>query len=462
MKSNNADINVPEPFANTQGVVPTLMFTGAPTASSVIGYGPYTEYNRNYNFFDNLTWIRGRHTLKFGFSSNRYQKTENAASDQGTFTFSNQGNPGSSANSFYQSWANFLLGNVATFTQPSTDITPNIWAWQHEAYAQDDFRVTPRLTAYFGVRWSFFGEPTDANNLLDNFDPALNNRANAPQINPSNGNIVPGTGNNTSLNGVIVGGKGSPFGAAVSNSNYADFAPRMGLAWDPFGGGKTSIRAGYGVYYDSPLFGGYEQNTFANPPYVQSVTYNNASFSNVASAALSVSASPLALHATPIPFRSPYVQQWSFDVQRQLPRDMILDVGYYGSKGTHLLGIVDINEAYPGVALTTGLHAPNGNTVFTTADTPNINAVRPYLGFNTINAIETAFDSNYHSLQVGFRKQFAAAGLIGAAYTYSKNLTDNWSDRSNAPQNSYNWHEGEYGPAMLDRTHVFTLNYVYV
>jgi hypothetical protein len=460
-KANNPDINVPEPFANPEGVIPTLVFTGAPTSSNLIGYGPYTEYNRNYNFFDNLTWIRGRHTLKLGFSSNRYQKTENAASGQGVFTFSNLGNPGSSANSFYQSWANFLLGNVSSFTQPSADLTPNIWAWQHEAYGQDDFRVNARLTAYFGVRWSFFGQPTDTNGLLDNFDPGLYKAANAPQINPATGNIVAGTGNNPSINGIIVGGKGSPYSDAVSNSNHKDFAPRVGIAWDPFGGGKTSIRSGYGVYYDSPLFAAYEQNTFANPPYVQSVTYSNASFSNVTGGTQGVSSSPLALHGTPIPFRTPYVQQWSFDIQHQLPHDMILDVGYYGSKGTHLLGIVDINEAYPGAALAAGLHAPNGNTVFTTADTPNINAARPYLGFNAINTLETAFDSNYNSLQVGFRKQFGSAGLISAAYTYSKNLTDNASDRSNAPQNTYNWHEGEYGPATLDRTHVFTLNYVY-
>ena len=74
---------------------------------------------------------------------------------------------------FQQSWANFLLGNVTTFTQPSTDITPDVWAWQHEAYAQDDFKVSPRLTLYMGVRWSFFGQPTDSHGIMDNFDPAL-------------------------------------------------------------------------------------------------------------------------------------------------------------------------------------------------------------------------------------------------------------------------------------------------
>lgn len=455
-KSNNPDINVPEPFANTQGVIPELTFTGG---SSVLGYGPYNELNRNYNAFDNLTWIKGRHTFKFGISVNRYNKSENAANQEGVFGFTNTGAP-TGTSSFMQSWANFLLGNVASFTMPSTDITPNLWAWQEEAWAQDDFKVTPRLTIYMGVRWSYFGQPTDSNNLLDNFAPGLYNPANAPQMNPTNGNLVLGTGTNPTLNGIIVGGKNSPYGATVANNEYRNFAPRIGVAWDPFGDGKTAVRAGYGIYYDSGLFGTYEQNIFANPPYVHSVNISNAPFSNVSSGTVNISAAPLTLHATQIPALVPYVQQWSFNIQRQLPSAVVLDVGYVGTKGTHLLGIVDLNEAYPGVAQAAGLNNA-GTTIFTSATDPRINAVRPFLGFNAINTIESAFDSNYNALQVMAHRSFGSAGLFSVAYTYSKNLTDNASDRSNAPQNSYNWHEGEYGPATLDRTHVLSLNYVY-
>ena len=118
------------------------------------------------------------------------------------------------------------------------------------------------------------------------------------------------------------------------------------------------------------------------------------------------------------------------NVQRQLPRGAILEVGYFGSKGTHLLGRIDLNEARPGAALAAGLHAPNGNTVFSTADTPNINAVRPFLGFSGFQSIESAFDSNYHSLQMHLRKNFRGAGQFAVAYTYSKVLTDNSSDES--------------------------------
>jgi hypothetical protein len=456
-KANSPDVNVPEPFTNTQGVIPTLVLT---SGTNIVGYGPYHEANRNYTVFDNATWIRGAHTVRAGFSVNRYQKVENAASDQGSFTFSNTGAPAGTT-AFNQTFANFLLGSVATFTQPSADITPDLHAWQTEAYLQDDYRVNPRLTVYAGVRWSFFGQPNDSNGELTNFDPAKYSAATAARIDAATGNIVTGSVSLPYADGIIIGGKTSPFGSKVAPDRYMNFAPRIGFAWDPYGTGKTSIRGGYGIYYDAGLFGTYEQSIFQNPPFVQSVTLSNAPFNDISAGTPPGTVSTVYARATQLPNQIPYVQQWSFGVQRDIYKGLILDVSYAGSKGTHLIGIVDINQAFPGVALAAGLHAANGNTVFTTTDDPRINAVRPFLGYNAINAIESAFDSNYNSMQVSARKSFASAGLVQLSYTWSKNLTDNASDRSNAPQNSYNWREGEYGPATLDRKHVLEINYVY-
>ena len=457
-KANNPGIDPTLAFPNTQGVIPTVSISGG---SSLIGYGPYDEFNKNFTWFDNVTWIKGRHSLKFGWTTHRYNKTENAASGQGVFTFSSAGVP-TGTSTYQQAFANFLLGNVATFTQPSRDVTPNLWSWSHEAYAQDDWKLSPHLTVFAGVRWSFFGQPADTSNLLTNFDPGSYNPANAPVIDSATGLRVPNTGNNPNVNGIIVGGVNSPFGSHVGNQVKKNFAPRVGLAWDPFRDGRTSIRAGYGIYYDSGLVGTYEQNAFTNPPYVSSVSISNAPFNNITGGTLAAaSLSPLVLRATQIPALVPYTQQFSFNIQRTLARDTTLEAGYFGTKGTHLLGIVDINQALPGAAYAAGLHQANGKTIFTTTDTPRINAVRPYPGFNAINAIRTAFDSNYHSLQVQFNTRFARAGSIRASYTYSKTLTDNGSDRSNAPQNSYNWHDGEYGLAPGDRTHILSLNYIY-
>ena len=300
---------------------------------------------------------------------------------------------------------------------------------------------------------------------MDNFDPALYNKANAPKIDPTTGSVVPGT-SNWQTNGIIIGGKNSPFGGSISNNNYNDFAPRLGLAWDPFGDGKTAIRTGYGMYYDATLFGTYEQNIFADPPIVSSVTYTNTNFSNVTAGTAGINplgplaTSVLTLHATQIPNKVPYSQQWNFSVQRRLPRGWVLETAYVGSKGTHLLALVDINEAYPGLALAAGLHAAGANTVFTSTDQARINAVRPYLGFGPINALETQFDSSYNSLQMQLHKSFGGAGLVGLSYTWSKVLTNAGSDRSNTPQNTYNW-AAERGPAPFDRTQILTANYVY-
>ncbi len=462
-KVNSPNINPKEAFTNPLGVVPSLAVSGMSTVS---GNGPYVDYNRNYTWFDNLTWIRGRHTVKFGYQGNRYNKTENANGNAtGTFTFSNAGLQ-TGTTSFQQGWANFLLGNVGTFTQSSADVTPDIWAMQHEFYAQDDWKVSTRLTVYAGVRYSLFGQPTETNGNLSNFDPSTYDPAKAPKIDVTNGTVVPGT-TGWQTNGIIVAGKNSPYGSKIANDNYKNFAPRIGIAWDPFGNGKTAIRTGYGIYHDAALFGIYEQNIFANPPYVSSVTYTNASFTDVTSGTAGINplgpnaTSVLAPRGTQVPSLTPYTQQWSLNIQRQLPTGAVLEVGYFGSKGTHLLGVVDMNQPLPGAALAAGLHLPNGNTVFTSADWPRINAIRPFKGFNAFSSIQSAFDSNYHSLQMHFRKNFRSAGLVGIAYTYSKVLTDNGSDRSNAPQNSYNWHAGEYGLAPFDRRQVMTANYVY-
>jgi len=123
-----------------------------------------------------------------------------------------------------------------------------------------------------------------------------------------------------------------------------------------------------------------------------------------------------------------------------------------------LIGIADINPAAPGAAAAAGL-VPAGGYI-TAGIPPRLNILRPYRGYNAINAIMSAFNSNYHSLQTSFTKRFTKTGDIGFAYTWSKNLTDNGSDRSNAPQNTYNWH-AEYGRAFLDRRHIVTASYVY-
>ena len=452
--SPNIRTNLPFPVTLQQ--VPSLTFTGGTT---VTGEGPYLDYNRNYNFFDNLTKVAGPHTLRFGFTYNHYQKTENAGSgNQGTFNFSTSAAqlPAGGATLFEQAFANFLVGNVAAFSQPSLDITPDVRTNQWEVYVQDDWRIRPNFTLNLGVRYSMFRQPTDYNGQLTTFDPADYRVERAPQLTAA-GLLVPGTGD--PLNGILINGSKSPYRQKVAQENTLNFAPRFGFAWDPFSTGKTSVRGGYGIFWDSALFGIYEQNIFANPPFVNSVTIPNTTLGNPAGGTASISNTPKILRGVAPDFKTPYYQQWSFDVQRQITNTTTLDVAYVGTKGTHLTGIVDINQVAPGLAFSSGV-IPAGTTV-TSANTPLLNPLRPYRGYSSINQIESWFNSNYHSLQVAAQKTFSGGSQVSVSYTWSKNLTDAQTDRSSAPQNSYNIRGGEYGPSQFDRRHVFTANYVY-
>jgi outer membrane receptor protein involved in Fe transport len=453
--SYSQDIKTTLPYPVTLGRVPSLSFS---QGTGIVGYGPYRDFNRNHNIYDNVTKVWHEHTLKFGGTYNHYQKTENNASaNAGTFTFTPASVP-TGTTTFTQAFANFLLGNVATFSQASEDVTPDILAQQFELYVQDDWRVRKNLTINIGVRYSNFRQPVDGNHQLTNFDPALYSAANAAPLLPS-GLLAPNAAN-PYLNGIIIGGKTSPFGDKVSSQDNLDFAPRFGFAWDPFGTGKTSIRGGYGIFYDATLYGIYEQNIFANPPFVNSATITNTTLDNPAGGTATVSNSPKNLTATPYNYKTPYNQQWSMEIQRQFWRDALFSVAYVGSKGTHLLGALDLNEVQPGLAYSSGLIAPTAT--ITSANTPLLNLIRPYLGYAAFSqAIEPWFNSNYNSLQVYGTKRFRADTTVSFSYTWARNLTDNQSDRSNAAQNTYNFNEGEYGPALYDRTQVFNLNFVY-
>lgn len=452
------DVKTTLPFPVTLTQVPGLSFTGG---TGLLGEGPYRDYNRDYNVFDNLTKIWHEHTLKFGFTYNRYQKTENLAGDAnaGSFAFTSATSTTPTGTSlFAQSFANFLTGNVATFSQTSLDITPDIRANQFELYAQDSWRVRSNFTVDFGVRYSNFRQPIDARHEMNNFDPAAFSSSAVPAL--TSGGLLTVNAQNY-LNGIIIAGQNSPFGSKVSNQDNGDFAPRLGFAWDPFGKQRTSIRGGYGIFYDATLYGSFEQNIFANPPFVNAVSISNVTLDDPAGGTINISNTPKALHGTPVDFKTPYSQQWSLEVDHQFTATTMFTVGYVGTKGTHLLGIVDINQLPPDLAYTSGFAPTTTNYTSSASELP-LNQLRPYPGYNAINSLESWFNSNYHALQATAQKRFRGDSQISANYTWSRNLTDNGSDRSNAPQSTYYFNKGEYGPASFDRTQIFNLNGIYM
>ena len=314
-------------------------------------------------------------------------------------------------------------------------------------FVQDDFRARANLTINMGVRYSLFRQPTDANGFMNTFDPAAYNPAKAPQID-ANGNLVPGTGD--PLNGQVIVNK-------IANENYRNFGPRLGVSWDPLGDQQTSIRAGYGLVYDTPAPGLWEAPITTNPISALSVTYTNTTFASITSGTIPPPASPPALTAFGTTYKTPYTQHWGIDLQRHLPGRMLLDIGYAGAKSTHLLGEPDINQLQPGQAVALGI-TPAGTALTTTTD-PRVNAYRPYRGYRAINLYETWFNSNYNALQVQFKKELVRGGFVQANYTWSKTLTDAGTN-SATPQNFYN-RAADRGFSPYDRAQVIGANWDY-
>jgi hypothetical protein len=436
------------------------------------GSAPYKERNLDRTYFDNLSLASGKHTIRLGFQIQQLIKTEDGTGGDASFSFGNGA-------TYDAPFADFLLGDVYSYGQASRDTVPNLNFYNSEVYLQDDWKFNHKLTFNLGVRWSSFPSPMDKNNTLTNFDPLLYNPVLAPVIDPSSGNFVANQYINGNLlqpatygNGLIFPTNSghcaaaqavgplvqcSPWGKDVNPNSNANFGPRIGFALNPDGRGLTSIRAGFGLFYDRVLDGMWEQNAFTDPPLTQSVTISNTSFDAPLSggAVAGPSYGPNSLVATGNPtFKVPSYFDYNLTVERQLLPTTVVSVAYVGNQARHLVG--EINENQP----TAGARLAN--------PTSDVNALRPYLGYAQIQDRNPIFTSNYNSLQISLNHRSHNGLTVGASYTWSKVLTTQSTDRqgdlaynpSYPIQNSYNI-RGDYGPAAFNEPQNLIFNYVY-
>ena len=423
---------------------------------------PRSRVDSNWHFIDNYSWKVGRHDLKFGYE---FRRTTIELIQDNTFRgklgFSPVPGALDPSETGEGSLTTFLEGIPASGKIAEGDTLRHTIENNHSLYIQDEFRWTQRLTVNYGMRWDYFGVVHEKNDLFY-------------QMSAANGGTE-----------LQVGGPGGP--SSLYNPDYNNFAPRMALAYDVTGKGKTVIRAGWGLFYDA----------FSQDIFLGHIPYNCAfcpgpAYAGVGSAAISSAGlsgnsfgAGLPLFGSPSPLgdffgaapniRTPYVQNLNLNLQQQLSNKTVLQVGYVGSIGTKLFRFRDLNQPTQAqiTAFDTGQCATWGQTFpncyiagFDGPDGVDFNVPRiNYPNFFYVNQEESTANSNYNALQTSLRVN-SWHGLTSQANFVWSHSIDNASDsddfipNASQPNNSFST-AAERGNSNFDIRRRFTWDLVY-
>jgi outer membrane receptor protein involved in Fe transport len=350
---------------------------------------------------DTVSYLRGNHSFKFGGEARRFYNN-NFNLDTGTFTFAN-------VNSF-------IAGNGNGFSVTLGDRSSAIIQNAFGLYVQDNYKVRPNLTLELGLRYDWNMTPTERYNRFVVFDPL------------SRQFVRVGSGIDK-----------------VYKENNKNFQPRIGIAWDPFNDGKTSVRAAYAILTDQPVTNVVTPLT-SNPPLATPLTFNGpVTFTN---ALLVAGAAGLAPTTVDSNFDNAYVQSWNLNIQRELGRDLGVTIGYFGTKGTHLRISRNINQPING-----------GPRPF--ANVSSSSTIRPGAGLLNIVQIEGTGNSSYNAAWLTATKRLSRGFQFNASYTFSKSIDYNsLSSQGVVIQDSYNVRNSR-GLSDFDARHRFVISGLY-
>jgi len=352
---------------------------------------------------DTLSWTHGKHNLKFGGEYRRIDNN-NFSYTPGTFTFA--------------SISAFIADQATGFTANPSNGASRIYVNSLGGFALDQWKVTKTLMLDLGLRYDWYGTPSEAGNRFVVF-------------NPTNSTLQPVS---------------QPYQQSALN-----FQPRVGFAWDPFANGKTVIRSAYAIMTDQPITG-IVTALATNPPYAFPVSF--APTSAVPFVSLSngftVAGGSVAPRSIAPDYKDAYVQSYNFNVQQELPGGLGVMLGYFGSKGTDLNIIVNENQPINGAKPFPALSASS--------------PIFPGKALSNILEEESVANSNYNALWLTATKQLSHGLQINGSYTWSKSMDDNSRNNNGTstflPQNSYDI-RNEWGPSDYDVRHRFTIDPIY-
>ena len=426
--------------------------------------GPWRNNEQLLILKDDFSKVYGAHTFKAGFLATNNQKNEEFDNSSGQNSFYNStnsvdanGNPNGTGNGIFDLLWNQSLWNGSE----NTTTVYSLMRWHdYEFYAGDNYKVRHNLTLEYGVRYSQLRNTFTADDHYGNWQPSSYNPA-IGGASPCNGELLlkPGIDlcNQLGFGGGVLGPNRS-----LKPQNNHMFAPRLGIAWDPKGDGKTSIRAGFGQFFlrdaVGPLEGGVEV-----APFVTSVNFNRPL--DAAPSGLIASGTPS--RSTALDDKNPYTFQYNLTIERELFPNTKLEVAYVGNGSRHLVAFSDVNPVPVSQQVNFAVNDDNIVRPFGRVTTAaGCGGPPPCGNWGSIFQRQWSAVSNYNALQALFRTRLKAVDAQ-FAYTWSKTLSNTDITDSSSSSNALNTyldafdHHLDYGPAQINRPQMLVGNIVY-